>query len=167
MFSSGPTAAEKKLKQLAELLDRWELVTLTYQTSRKALCPKWSLGMFWWLVWLELYIRCEKFHGLYLIPTRWCTGRNWWTEQWNRIICFFPLKAELFGSFKSQRLKSYQIIWCVVRCLEARSSALISTQREAFRKHKKRDWKEFSLNTQHIIGRTNSVSMFPFFTKTC
>ena len=37
IFSSGPTAAEKKLKQLAELLDRWDLVTLTYQTSRNTL----------------------------------------------------------------------------------------------------------------------------------
>jgi len=52
---------------------------------------------------------------------------------------FCPIKAVLFGSFKSQGLKSYQIIWCVVRCLEARSSVSSSTEREAFRKHKKQD----------------------------
>lgn len=53
----------------------------------------------------------------------------------NRENLFFPIKAELFGSFKSQGLKSYQIIWCVVRCLEARSWVLISTQRPCAPNH--------------------------------
>lgn len=121
--------------------------------------------MFWWLGWLELYIICEKCHGLHLIPTRWCKGRNWWTERWTRIICFFQLKAELFGSFKSQGLKSYQIIWRVVRCLEARSSVSSSTEREASRKHKKQDWKDFSLNTQHIIATQRVFPCFSFSPK--
>lgn len=121
--------------------------------------------MFWWLGWLELYIICEKCHGLHLIPTRWCKGKNWWTERWTRIICFFQLKAELFGSFKSQGLKSYQIIWRVVRCLEARSSVSSSTEREAFRKHKKQKWKEFSLHTQHIIATQRVFPCFRFFYK--